>query len=160
MLRLRKIPGGVVSAARRRWGKHVTLPVRLLLLAACTPVLLFPATAKTQRAPALGPGYRFALATADRYLEALQSGDGETGMALLSDHAKQNMTAAVLSDIFSAPGPVAYEIGRGKLLRRGCYEFPVVLFGPTLASQHTRRRFSNIVILNTGNYDWAVDKLP
>jgi len=122
--------------------------------------LLSSATAKTKRIPPLDPNYLLALGTANRYLQAWQSGDVETGTALLSSHAKEKVTTEILDDTFSAPGPLAYEIGRGKMLRRGRYEFPVVLVGPALASKHARRRFSNIVILNTGNYDWTVDKLP
>ena len=54
----------------------------------------------------------------------------------------------------------AYEIARGKLLKPGRYEFPVVLVIGSAKSPHTRRRFSSIVVVNTGNNGWAVDKLP
>jgi hypothetical protein len=108
----------------------------------------------------LDPNYLFALATANRYLQAWQSSDVETGMALLTSHAKEKTTTDILEDTFSTPGPLAYEIGRGKMLRHGRYEFPVVLVGPGLVSKRPRRRFSNMVVLNTGSHDWVVDKLP
>lgn len=133
---------------------------RLWLIILCAVLLPSTSAAKTPPRSALDPGYLFALATADRYLQAWQSGEVETGMTLLTSHAKQRVTTDILEDIFSAQGPLAYEIGRGKMLRRGRYEFPVVLVGPALSSKHARRRFSKIVILDTGNNDWAVDKLP
>jgi hypothetical protein len=122
----------------------------------------FPAAAagKGQRTPALDAGYVFALAAADHYLHAWQSGDVEAGMVLLTGHAKEKITSDRLEEVFSAPGPLAFEIGRGKMLRAGRYEFPVVLVGPTVGGRHVRRRFSSIVVLNSGNNDWAVDKLP
>jgi hypothetical protein len=46
----------------------------------------------------------------------------------------------------------------GKLLKPGRYEFPVVLV--LGGAKHPRRRFSSIVVVNTGNNGWAVDKLP
>jgi hypothetical protein len=121
---------------------------------------LLLAAAKTQHPPALDPGYLFALATADRYLHAWQAGDVETGMVLLTAHAKEKVTTDMLEDTFSASGPLAYEIGRGKMLKAGRYEFPVALVGPALTSKHARRRFSSIVVLHSGNNEWAVDKLP
>jgi len=160
MLPAKTISVSVAPASRRLSGSHPAFPVRLLLIAACTSLLLSSATAKTKRIPPLDPNYLLALGTANRYLQAWQSGDVETGTALLSSHAKEKVTTDILDATFSTPGPLAYEIGRGKMLRRGRYEFPVVLVGPALASKHARRRFSNIVILNTGNYDWTVDKLP
>jgi hypothetical protein len=141
------------------WGRLgvVLLLVRLLFVMAPPPAA---AAGKTRPTPVLDRGYPLALAAADRYLEAWQSGDIETGMVLLTSHAKEKITTERLEDIFSAPGRLAYEIGRGKMLRPGRYEFPVVLVGPAPASRHARRRFSSIVVLDSGNNDWAVDKLP
>jgi hypothetical protein len=115
--------------------------------------------AKTRPAPALDPGYVPALAAADHFLQAWQSGDIENGMALLTSHAKKKATPEILERFFSNPGPSAYEIGRGKLLKRGRYEFPVSLVSGTSKNSRTRH-FSSIVVVNTGNNDWAVDKLP
>jgi hypothetical protein len=91
-------------------------------------------------------------------LQAWQSGDVENGMVLLSSHAKEAATTEVVEQFFSNPSASAYEIGRGKLVKRGRYEFPVVLV--TGNSKKLRRKFSSIVVVNAGNDDWAVDKLP
>ena len=107
----------------------------------------------------LDSGYLPALAAADRFLQAWQSGDSEHGMALLTSHAKDVSSTEALEKFFAASALSAYEIGRGKWLKRGRYEFPVVLVSAS-AKNIPRRRFFNIVIVDTGNNDWAVDKLP
>jgi hypothetical protein len=122
--------------------------------------LLSPLAAKPRPAPALDPGYVPALAAADHLLQAWQSGDVENGMALLTSHAKEKATAEILERFFFNSGPSAYEVARGKLLKRGRYEFAVVLVTGASKNIHTRRRFSSIIVVNTGNNDWAVDKLP
>ena len=135
------------------------MPVRQsLTLCVSLFLLLSPLAAKTLPAPGLEPGYVSALAAADHFLQAWQSGDVENGMALLSSHAKEKATTDVVEKFFSNAGPSAYEIGRGKLVKRGRYEFPVVLVSTSM--NHARRRFSSIVIVDTGKNDWAVDKLP
>jgi hypothetical protein len=119
-----------------------------------------PLLAATRTAPAKSDlGYASALAIADRFLQSWQTGDVETGMILLTSHAKEKVTRNALEDFFSSAAPSAYEIARGRRLRRGCYEFPVVLLrGST--NPPRARRFSTIVVLHTGNNDWVVDKLP
>ncbi len=77
---------------------------------------------------------------------------------LLTSHAKEAATADAVDKFFSSARPSAYEIGRGKLVKRGRYEFPVVLV--STSKNRGRRRFSSIVIVDTGRNDWAVDKLP
>lgn len=104
--------------------------------------------------------YASALAAADRFLHSWQTGDIEAGMVLLTSHAKGRITQTALEDFFAGTAPSAYEITRGRQLRRGRYEFPVVLVGRPLKNSRARRHFSTIVVLNTGNDDWAVDKLP
>jgi hypothetical protein len=126
----------------------------------CVTLLLSPLAAKTPPAAALDAGYVAALAAADHLLQAWQSGDVENGMSLLTSHAKDAASTDVVERFFSNPSPAAYEIERGKLLKRGHYEFPVVLVTGDLKKAHPRRRFSSIVVVNTGNNDWAVDKLP
>jgi hypothetical protein len=121
-------------------------------------LLLSPLAAKTRAASGLDAGYVRALAAADHFLQAWQTGDIENGTALLSSHAKEVATTEGVEKFFSNPGPSAYEIVRGKLLKRGRYEFPVVLLSG--APKNSRRRFSSIVLVNTGDNDWAVDKLP
>jgi len=69
-------------------------------------------------------------------------------------------TTDVIEQFFSKAGPSAYEIGAGKLLKRGRYEFPVVPISGASKATRTRCRFSSVVVVNTGNNDWAVDKLP
>lgn len=80
-------------------------------------------------------------------------------MALLTTHAKQSTTSDEIEKFFSSPGISSYEITRGKLLHRGRYAFSVALVEMD-PQQHARRHFSSIVVINTGNNDWAVDKLP
>src|SRR5579863_5394251 len=117
-----------------------------------------PISAASKTAPSLDSGYLPALAAADHFLQAWQSGDVENGMALLSSHARQAATSEEVEKFFQKNGSSAYEIGRGKLLKRGRYEFPVVLVSG--GSKRVHRRFSSIVIVDAGGNDWAVDKLP
>ncbi|MGC1372883.1 MAG: hypothetical protein WA824_12170 [Candidatus Sulfotelmatobacter sp.] len=130
------------------------------LLGASFVLLTFslPSTAKVPRAASLDSGYLSALAAADRFLQAWQSGDGENGIALLTERAKKGINPDGLDKFFSASEPSGYEINRGKRVRRGRYEFPVVLV--SRGSNKLHREFSSIVIVNTSNNDWAVDKLP
>jgi len=113
---------------------------------------------KTRPASTLDSGYVSALAAADHFLQAWQSGDREQGMALLTSHAKEVSSTETMERFFSGSPASAYEIARGKWLKRGRYEFPVVLV--TSAKNNPRRRFLSVVIVNTGKNDWAVDKLP
>jgi hypothetical protein len=147
----------VAPACRRLSGKSPAIPVWVALALALSVSV---SEAKTQRTSPLDPGYIAALAAADRYLQAWQSGDMELGLTLLSGRAKETVTADDLERIFSAASPHSYEIGRGKLLKRDRYEFPVVLVSPAQSNSRVHRRFSTIVVVNTGNNDWAVDKLP
>lgn len=118
-----------------------------------------PVAGKTHPAPSLDPNYVSALAAADRLLQAWQTGDVEHGLALLTMHAKQSATSDQVEKFFSYAGASSYEIARGKLLKRGRYEFPVALVNSG-SRHHARHHFSSIVVINTGNNDWAVDKLP
>jgi len=155
---LRKALRRVAPASRRLSGRRPAFPCWLPSLTLCLLFLLHPAAAKTKSATALDAGYVPALAAADHLLHAWQSGDAESGIVLLTTHAKQSASTDVVERFFSDPGPSAYEITRGKLLKPGRYEFPVVLV--LGGAKHPRRRFSSIVVVNTGNNDWAVDKLP
>ena len=157
---LREAHRPVAPASRWLWRRQRKFRFQVLLLIACLLLPLSSLAAKTRSAVAVDAGYFAALAAADHLLQAWQSGDVENGMALLTSSAKETSTSEVLERFFSNPGPSAYEIGRGKLLKRARYEFPVVLIGSISKNGHTRRRFSTIVVVNTGNNDWAVDKLP
>jgi hypothetical protein len=145
----------------RQPSNHVfALRLSPLILCVSFFLLLSPLAAKTPVARTLEPGYALALAAADHFLQAWQSGDVENGLALLSAHAKGATTSDAIEKFFSNPDPAAYEIGRGKLLKGGRYEFPVVLISGASNSNHPRRRFCSLVMVDTGKNDWAVDKLP
>ena len=132
---------------------------RVALLMLCwIPIFQSPLSAKVS-ATAVDPGYLPALAVADRFLHAWQTGDLEGGMVLLTTHAKKAVNTEAVAGFFSKPESRAYEIGRGKALKHGRYEFPIVMVTGNSKSS-VRRRFSSIVIVDTGHNDWAVDKLP
>jgi hypothetical protein len=136
-----------------------TLRPAVLSLIACI-LSLVPASAAKTPASASDSGYVSALAAADHLLQAWQSGDFESGVALLTMHAKEAATSDTVEKFFSGSDASAYEIGRGKQLSRGRYEFPVVLARGVSKEIRSRRRYSSIIVMNTGNNEWAVDKLP
>jgi hypothetical protein len=150
----------VAPASRRLSGRHPAFPHWLLFLTLSLLFLPQPSAAKTKPTPSLEPGYVPALAAANHLLQAWQSADAESGMVLLTTRAKQSASTDGVERFFSDPGPSAYEISRGKLLKPGRYEFPVVLVLGGGTGKQLRRRFSSIVVVNTGHNDWAVDKLP
>jgi hypothetical protein len=99
----------------------------------------------------------FALAAADHFLHAWQTGDPENGMVLLSDRVRHSQNADKLEQFFSHGTDRAFEIARGHR-HHGRYSFPVVLVTPR--GSHVTRRFSEITLVETGKNDWVVDKLP
>ncbi|MGC2173551.1 MAG: hypothetical protein WA555_06705 [Candidatus Sulfotelmatobacter sp.] len=138
--------------------RQATGPAALLMVLCLS--FSMPSAAKSRPGAVLDRGYVAALAAADHFLQAWQSGDVEDGMALLTSHAKEAATTEGVEQFFSNDGTSGYEIDRGKLLRPGRYEFPIVLVSTALKNVHARRRFSSIVMVDTGHSDWAVDKLP
>jgi len=132
---------------------------RCFVLSLCALISTSVSSAKAPSNPPLNAHYIAALATADRFLQAWQSGDAESGIVLLSSRARKNAGPDRVADFFSNPGPCGYELGRGKLLKRGRYEFPVVFVGGG-ATHHLQRRFSTLAMVESGGNDWAVDKLP
>jgi len=132
----------------------------LLSLALLLPVSLAAAPANPRPSSTLDSRYVPALAVANHFLQAWQSGDVESGTVLLTTRAKQALSRDDLDRFFSHPDPSGYEIDRGTLVKHGRYEFPVVLLTSSSKNPHIHRRFSSIVIVNTGKNDWAVDKLP
>jgi hypothetical protein len=102
-------------------------------------------------------GYVFALATANRFLHAWQTGDIETGMVLLSDQVRHSQDPEKVEQFFSSDAGHAFEIARGQG-NGGRYRFAVALV--TTSGPRVRRRFSEIIVVNTGKNDWVVDKLP
>ena len=129
----------------------------LILLSSFLPLSL---EARSRSSLPPESSYVSALASADRLLHAWQSGDIESGMVLLTTHAKESATSDAVESFFSNQNPSAYEIGHGKIIKGGRYEFPVVLIGSLTQTGRAHRKFSRIVIVNTGHNDWAVDKLP
>ena len=132
------------------------LAIFAVMLLLCGPLLFSRSEVRNQGL--LNSNYVPALAAADHFLQFWQAGDAENGIALLSSHAKTKVTADGLDHFFSSPVS-AYEIGRGKLLKDGRYEFPVAVVEPA-TNRRAWRRSSNIIVVNTGDNDWAVDKLP
>ena len=128
-------------------------------------LLLFPlsAWAAHSRHPHSGqpapedPGYVFALATANRFLYAWQTGDLEAGTVLLSDHVRHSRNPDEIEQFFSGGADRAFEIMHGKG-NRGRRRFPVVLV--TGEGRRVHRKSSEIILVNTGKNDWVVDKLP
>lgn len=107
------------------------------------------------------PGYASALAAANRFLQAWQTQDHETGLLMLTDVAKQNTSQDRLDDLFSSGSDAAYEIARGRKLKIGRYAFPVTLFtSRSDASRPGRPQKSEIIVVRAGEGEWAIDKLP
>jgi len=135
---------------------------RCIYLIALAVVATSPAVgAKKHSSPARPPdsGYVAALAVANRFLSAWQSNDQAAAMPLITTRAKQQSTEEGIDKLFDGPSSRAFEITRGRAPRQNRYQFSVVLL-QTDDSGHTRRRFADLTILNTGKNDWAVDKLP
>ena len=105
------------------------------------------------------PGYVFALAAANHFLHAWQTGDLESGMVLLSDGLRHSKNADRMEDFFSnAKTKIrSFEItiGHG---HPGRYTFPIVLVTPK--GSHIARKFSEITLIEAGKNDWVVDRLP
>ncbi len=125
-------------------------------------LLIAPVWARAHSHPArqadpLDPGYVFALAAANHFLHAWQTGDLENGMVLLSDSIRHSQNVDKLEQLFSNGKDRAFEITRGHG-HPGRYSFPVVLV--THRGSHVTRKFSEIVVVETGKDDWVVDKLP
>ena len=111
--------------------------------------LVIPAWARSHSHPAKAPaqadpGYGFALAAANHFLHAWQTGDAENGMVLLSDPLRHSQNADKLEDFFSGGKDRAFEIARGRG-RVGHYSFPVVLV--TFRSSRVTRKLSEIVLI-------------
>jgi len=125
-------------------------------------MLTVPVSARSSSHPAKqadvsDPGYVLALAAANHFLHAWQTGDVENGMVLLSDHIRRTQNPDQLEEFFSTGQDRAFEITRGHG-RPGRYSFPVVLV--TSRGARVTRKFSEIILVETGKNDWVVDKLP
>ncbi len=143
-------------------GKSLLARLVFLLVFPLTVSLAPPLSARSHSHPAKpdapsDPGYVFALGAANRFLHAWQSADLENGTVLLSDDIRHAQNAEKLEQFFSSGKDRGFEIARGHG-HAGRYTFPVVLV--TTRGQHVTRRFSQIILIETGKNDWVVDKLP
>jgi hypothetical protein len=136
----------------------------LLFLCAGLTFTASPLSAKSKHSTTglIDREYVAALACANRFLAAWQTQDHENGIILLTDSAKHQVSEDRLQAFFTPGSSIqqGYEISRGKKLKPGRYSFPVTLF--EIGSDHkwVHPRSSQIVVVNTGKDDWAVDKLP
>jgi hypothetical protein len=103
--------------------------------------------------------YVSALATANRFLAAWQAQDQENGLVMLTDAAKEQVSEDRLDEFFSPGVDAAYEISRGKKMDSGRYVFPVTLLEPG-TGHRARPRVSQMIVVRSGQDDWAVDRLP
>jgi len=132
------------------------------LFAIALTFLVPPVASAKKHKAALQPtdsNYIAALATANRFLATWQDNDQAGAMPWITNRAKQQSTEEGVDKLFSGSSTRAFEISRGRLMRQGRYHFSIVLLQND-DSGHTRRRFTELIITNTGNNDWAVDKLP
>jgi hypothetical protein len=129
---------------------------------ACLFLLTTPLWAGSHNHPAkppdpADPGYVYALAAATHFLHAWQTGDLEDGTVLLSDGVRHSQNADKLEQFFSTGTERSFEIARGHG-HEGRYSFPVILV--TLQGSRITRKSSQIILIETGKNDWAVDRLP
>src|SRR5215471_9433870 len=82
-----------------------------------------PARSSRDSIAAADPSYRAALAAANRFLHAWQTQDHETGIMMLTDAAREQVSRERLQDFFSTGPDAAFEIQRGKHVN-GEYVFP------------------------------------
>jgi hypothetical protein len=135
-----------------------------ILLASLLLLPAVPSRAKSRpAAPPVDRHYTAALATADRFLQAWQTRDSESGISLLTDRARRRTDENSLQHFFATGDPQSsFEIGRGKRLAFGRYAFPVSLFHnqPQPQRRWSRPQISTLVVVRAGKHDWAIDKLP
>ncbi len=80
---------------------------------------------------------------------------------MLTDEAKEHSSEDRLEAFFSSGTETAYEIARGKRRKGGRYSFPVTLFPFYSGTAKSDRPLkSQIVVVQTGKDEWAIDRLP
>jgi hypothetical protein len=145
----------------RQSGRHLAFVLLAVFLAA---ILYAPAAGKTRPSPSIStrsdPAYISALAAANRFLQAWQNQDHETGLLMLTDAAKQLSSEEGLELFFSSGSDSAYEIARGRKLKAGRYAFPITLFAFHSGNPPDHPQKSEIVVVQSGRNEWAIDKLP
>jgi hypothetical protein len=129
----------------------------LLTIFLSTPLFAKSHTRPARQEAPSDPGYVFALAAANHFLHAWQTGDLENGMVQLSDSIRHSQNADQVEQFFSTGKDRAFEIARGRG-HPGRYAFPIVLL--TSRGSHVTRRSSELILHETGKNDWVVDKLP
>jgi hypothetical protein len=147
-----------------RCAKLCALGAALSLALCLVPVVGAAAGARSSKersSPVAGSDYIAALATANHFLHAWQTGDQVTGILLLTDNARKHSSEENFSAFFTTSTRPAYEIARGKKLKTGRYLFPIALFDlPENPRDPKRARQLQLIVCRTGKDDWAVDKLP
>lgn len=78
---------------------------------------------------------------------------------MLTEAAKQHVSEDRLEQFFSPGADGAYEISRGRKMDGGRYVFPVTLFGAG-AGHRAQPRVSRVIVVESSQNDWAVDRLP
>jgi hypothetical protein len=139
---------------------HLAFPLIILSVA---PWLSMPTAARNKHSSSLAvpdPGYSSALAAANRFLQAWQNQDHETGLLMLTDAAKQNSSQERTDRFFSSGNDAAYEIARGRKLKGGRYAFPVTLFVSHSDQKSGHPQRSQIIVVRAGKDEWAIDNLP
>ena len=133
--------------------------IRTLIVAVLLMTFAVPSSGKSKAAPPVDLDYVNALATANHFLQAWQMQDQETAVLLLSDRLKQRTRESSLDTLLTSnvSKPQSFEIGRGKKLAPGRYQFPVALF--QAKAKWTHPQTAALVVMKSGN-DWTIDKLP
>lgn len=135
----------------------------VLLVGVVSPSAAF-AKPKPRRNTGTDREYVSALAAANRFLQAWQEEDHEAGLLLLTDNAKHRTSAEHLESLFSPETPASrgYQIAQGRKLNAHRYVFPVTLLEAdrTNPNKAAHTRTSQIVVVDSGRDEWAVDRLP
>jgi hypothetical protein len=141
--------------------------IRLLVVAFLLLINWVPVFAKKKSTPLPVPPhsttsreYVLALNSANRFLQAWQVEDHEAGLMMLTDSAKHATSPEKLESYFSPETATqrAYEVARGRKIKAGRYTFPVTFFEQGAGTPRVRN--SQIMVVQTGKDEWAVDKLP
>lgn len=153
--------GAVTSALPKSSGHRAFLLLGLAftaLLSVSAGDKAKPSVSHTARSES---GYISALAAVNRFLQAWQNQDHETGLLMLTDTAKQQSSEDRLESFFASGSDAAYEIARGRKRKDGSSAFPVALFtSHSVITKSDRRQRSEVIVVPAGGNEWAIDKLP
>ena len=133
----------------------------LILAASLIPAPVFARIRAHHAQSAPDADYVSALAVANKFLNAWQNHDEETGLLLVTEALKKSSSEDNIANFFTSAPVVTYEIGRGKKLKPGLYAFPLALYNSRVGTEKVcPRRYSQLNVIKTGKEDWAIDKLP